>query len=268
MWGFTAAFSAYLLFLTALLGLAAGSFINCAAWRLVHHEPFFRGGRSHCVACGHALSPLDLIPLLSWICLRGRCRYCGKPVSARYPLAEAATAVLFLSAALCFGPTLETVQLMLLAVLLMGVCLTDLESCVIYDRFLLLIAALWAAFLPFSPSVQETLVSGIAGAFSVSLPLLLLTLFGEHVLHREMMGGGDIKLFCVLGLFLGWKLSLMTLIFACFTGILFGLVFRNKTFGGGEEPAGAFPFGPAVCLAAWVVLLFGRPLLDWYFSLF
>ena len=77
----------YFVLLAAVLGSSLGSFLNCAAWRIVHGESFLKG-RSHCTTCGHALGFLDLIPVLSWVFLKGKCRYCGEKIPARYPLTE------------------------------------------------------------------------------------------------------------------------------------------------------------------------------------
>ena len=88
----------------AVLGAVMGSFLNCAAWRIAHGESFLKG-RSHCPACGHVLEPLDLIPVFSWLFLRGKCRYCGTKVSARYVLAELFMALVTVVCLLRFGLT-------------------------------------------------------------------------------------------------------------------------------------------------------------------
>ena len=90
------AITAYILVITALLGLVMGSFCNAWAWRLAHGESIARG-RSHCAVCGHTLAARDLVPLLSWLTLRGKCRYCGEPISPRYPAVELVSGLHYVS---------------------------------------------------------------------------------------------------------------------------------------------------------------------------
>ena len=99
--------AAYLLFLAFVCGACAGSFINCAALRHVTGEAISRG-RSHCPACGHTLGVRDLVPIFSWAFLKGKCRYCGAPISKRYPLTELISALLWVSTAAVFGLSMQT----------------------------------------------------------------------------------------------------------------------------------------------------------------
>lgn len=252
------ALAAYLLFLAALLGLVMGSFCNAWAWRMVHHESIARG-RSHCAHCGHTLSALDLVPLLSWLFLRGRCRYCGAAISRRYPAAEAVSAAFFVSVLLRWGFSWETLRFLALGCLLLVLSLVDLDTRELPDG--LQLAAALCALLRFPAEGPLGLWKALQGALAVSVPLLLIVLLADRVMGRETMGGGDIKLFAVLGLHFGPALTLLLLILACFAGLLPALTGRR----GKEEP---FPFGPSIALAAWMVLLFGEGVLNWYLSLF
>lgn len=256
---FTPALTTYLLFLSALLGLIMGSFCNAWAWRLVHGESIVRG-RSHCARCGHTLAPRDLIPLASFLLLRGRCRYCGEPISSRYPAAEALCAVFFLSVVWRYGFSWGTLRLLLLGCALLVLSLADWESFELPTPPLVL--ASLAAVLRLPAEGLSGGADALLGAAAVSLPLLLFVLLADRVAGRETMGGGDIKLFAALGLHLGPALTLMALILSCFAGLLLGLLSGR---GGKGRP---FPFGPAIALASWPVLLFGPALLTWYLSLF
>ena len=255
----TPGLTAYVLFLTFALGLCLGSFLNCMAWRLVHHESVWRG-RSHCAACGHTLSALDLVPLLSYALLRGRCRYCGEKISPRYPAAELAFGLALLGLVWRYDLTVEAARLALFSCVLFVAALTDLESMEIPDRLHGAGMVLWLCFLPLSPDPRGALLSGLLGAFGVAGPLLLIVLLADRALGRESMGGGDLKLLFVTGLYLGWAGNLLALIFACILGLLFALAARA----GGRE----FPFAPAVCAAAWLSMVAGEPLIRWYLSLF
>ena len=139
--------TAYCVFVTALLGLVFGSFCNAWAWRLVHGESITRG-RSHCASCGHTLSARDLVPLVSYLSLHGKCRYCGAPIGKRYPLAEVTLALAFVALVLRYGLTLTALRFLIVAALLLVASLTDLESQEIADRLQVMIAAAALLRLP------------------------------------------------------------------------------------------------------------------------
>lgn len=258
----TPGLTAYLLTLSAVLGLVMGSFLNCLAWRLAHGESVAHG-RSHCAVCGHRLGAGDLIPVLSWLLLRGRCRYCGQKISARYPLTELLCGVVYVSIVLRWDVSWQALRFLLLASVLLAASLVDLEVCLIPDR---LIAAGILGFVLLAPFSGEplhmALFHGAAGGLSVSLPLLLTVLLADRVWKRETMGGGDLKLLFMIGLYFNWKLNLLLLIAACVLGLLLALIL------GRAKPGTPFPFGPAIAAAAWFVMLFGTQVLNWYLGLF
>ena len=257
----TPALTAYLLFLTALLGLVMGSFLNCLAWRLAHGESVVRG-RSHCALCGHPLSALDLAPVLSWLCLRGRCRYCGEKISPRYPAAELLTAVVYVSVVLRCGLTWAALRFLLLGSVLVALSLVDLEVGLLPDRLLLAGAVGFVVLLLPEQDRWTLLARGVAGALALFVPMLLLVLLLDKVTGRETMGGGDLKLMALLGLYFGWQVGLFLLILSCFLGLALALLM------GRARPGVPFPFGPALALSAWAALLCGRDVVNWYISLF
>ncbi len=245
----------------AALGLVMGSFLNCLAWRLVHGESVLKG-RSHCDACGHALGPLDLVPVLSWLALRGRCRYCGAPVGARCPLSELACAAAYGSLAWRHGFSVDTLRFLLLASVLLAVSLVDWEDGWVPDRLLLAGAAGWMALLPLEAEPFRTLSRGLLGAAALFAPLLLLVLAADRLLGRESMGGGDLKLFALLGLYFGWEQGLPLVILSCLAGLAAAFV------QGKAGPGKPFPFAPAMGLAAWLTAIWGEQIIEWYTSLF
>jgi len=247
--------------LAALLGLVMGSFLNCLAWRLVHGESVLRG-RSHCASCGHTLGPGDLVPLLSWLALRGRCRYCGGRISARYPLAELVCAAAYGTLAWRYGFSAETLKFLALASVLLAVSLVDLEDGWVPDRLLLAGAAFRLAALPLEPEPGAALLRGLGGAAALFVPLLLLVLAADRLLGRESMGGGDLKLFALLGLYFGWRQGLLLVILSCLTGLVFAVMM------GKAGPGRPFPFAPAMAIAAWLTALWGEGVVGWYLSLF
>lgn len=252
----------YLACVCTLAGLACGSFCNAWAWRLARGESIVRG-RSQCPACGHTLAARDLVPLFSWLALRGRCRFCDAPISARYPVSEAVCGLAFLSLFLRYGICPETPAYLVLAALLLTLSLVDLETCIIPDRFLVL-AALDFVVLTLCTAADRmhALLSGLVHGLILAAPILLIVLIADRVLGRESMGGGDIKLFFVLGLFLQPLESLLLVLFACAFGLLFAALPALR------GPDRVFPFGPALCLAMWAVLLAGAPIVQWYLHLF
>ena len=251
----------YCCVVAAVLGAVFGSFLNCAAWRLAHKEPFWKG-RSRCPDCGHTLGVPDLVPVLSWLLLRGKCRHCGGKISVRYPLTELFFAAVTVACLLRFDLTAECLRNWVFLCCLFCLSLVDLECCEIPDGCHIIAAAAWVIALPFmGMSLREILIHVVSGA-GFGGGILLISLVMDAVLHRESMGGGDIKLFAVMGLYLGPAASLFALVLACILGLLFQLI--RKAAGTGEEQ---IPFGPAIAAAAAVMLLWGGGMVRWYLSL-
>lgn len=251
----------YAVTLAALLGACVGSFLNCFAWRIVHGESVLRG-RSHCDACGHVLSPKDLVPVVSFLASHGKCRYCGAKLSKRHLFAEISTAVCYVAILLKYDISLQTLEYLLLASCLLACAFADLEGYMIPDRCILFGIALRPVFLLLTHAPASAWIDSLLGGFAVAGGLLLLVLLYEKLRKVEAMGGGDLKLLFVTGLFLGWKLNLLCLFTACILGILFGI------FAAKNKDTPLFPWGPAITAAAILTLLFGQPLLDAYMGLF
>ncbi len=245
----------------AVIGAVFGSFLNCAAWRTVRGESFVKG-RSRCPACGHELSAADLVPFFSWLFLRGRCRYCGEKISARYPLAELVFAVVSVLCVLTFGLTAVCLRNWVFFGCLFFLSLTDIDDRIIPDRSLLIAVAAWFAALPFTGSGPLTAGMNILAALVFGSALLLISLLMDRLLGRESLGGGDIKLIAVTGLYLGFTGTLFALILACVIGIIAAFAIH------GAKPGGKpFAFGPSIAAAAAGMLLFGQGLIQWYTGL-
>ena len=253
------AITLYSCLIAALLGACMGSFLNCAAWRVVHGESIARG-RSHCDVCGHVLAARDLIPVVSYLLSRGRCRYCGAKLSPRHAVGEALSAAVFVSLLLQYDISLRTLEAWCLACVLLACSFADLEGYIIPDRFLAVGIVLFIVTLFFAPDPLQRLLDGLLGCLTVGGAVLLLSLLMEKLLHRDAMGGGDIKLLGLTGLFLGWQLNLLCLLAACLVGIVWGLVRARR----GKE---GLPWGPGIAVGAWLAALWGRPVIDWYASL-
>lgn len=233
-----------------------GSFLNCAAWRIARGESFLTG-RSRCPECGHTLGVLDLVPVFSWLFLRGRCRYCGSRVSPRYLITESAFAVLSVLCLLRYDASVVCLRNYIFLCCLYCLSLVDLDSFIIPDGCLIIPALAWLATLPWTdtPFVAHVLAALLYGGATLALSLMM-----DRVLNKESLGGGDVKLFALMGLYLGPVASLFALLFACVIGLLFAAVTRS----GKGKP---FPFGPAISAACVYMLLFGQPLTEWYTGL-
>ena len=252
--------TSYSLIIAALAGFCLGSFLNCYAVRLSSGESVFRG-RSRCPYCRQELSARELVPVFSFIFLRGRCRRCGGRISPRYIISELLLAAVFVCILLRYDISASFARVALLCCILFTLSLIDLDSGLIPDRFILAGIALFLLFIPFTPDKSDYLLGGIIGGFSVSLPLFLLVLLMDKLLKKETMGGGDIKLLFMIGLFFNWKLNLFHIILSCFTGLIFALATMRA------KPDMPFPFGPAICVSSFIVMLCGEPLVNWYLSL-
>lgn len=247
----------YLALWLALLGAALGSFLCCAADRGT-----LPTGRSRCDDCGHTLGARDLIPIFSYIASRGRCRHCGGAIPTRCLTAEVVGAAGFAALGLKFGPSPELVMQLILAALLLLLSLVDWTAYILPDKLLLAAAVNRLVFvLLLREPLEEALPQMALGAFSVSLPLLLLSLVMDALLKKDTLGGGDIKLLFVLGLYLSWLEMLLLLALACVLALLWAA-------GPGRRRAGGeIPLGPFLAAAWLAVTLFGAPLIQWYLSL-
>ena len=243
-----------------MLGATFGSFLHCAAWRIARGERFV-SGRSHCPSCGHPLGIPDLIPLLSWLFLRGRCRHCGAKIPARYFLAELFCAAMTVACLFRFGLTVLCLRNWCFLCCLFLLSLVDLEISEIPDGCHVAAVLIWLIAQPFLWNGWKDALLHVAAGLAFGALLLLVSLVMDRILKKESLGGGDVKLLAVIGLYLGFLPTLFALILSCFLG-LGQAVLSGRTHGK------AFPFGPALSAAAAVMLFYGEALSGWYLGLF
>jgi len=247
----------YCAIMSFVLGSVFGSFINCFAWRITHHESILKG-RSHCAVCGHTLAALDLVPIFSWLFLRGKCRYCGEKISPRYMLTELALGAAFLLCFLRFGFSWETLRMMALSVALLGLSLVDLEIQEIPDGFIIYGIALWALMLPLMAEPVKALWQGLLSGVLIGGGILLVSLVMDKVLKKESLGGGDVKLLFMVSLYMSPIAALINLVLACVVGLLFVVALKREKI----------PFGPSISLASFATVLMGEQIAAWYLGLF
>lgn len=263
----------YLAFWMALLGAVMGSFLDCAAWRTAHGESVWKG-RSHCGDCGHVLGVRDLVPVFSYLFSRGRCRYCGMKIPGDALAAELAGAFVFAGCTLKYGIVPELAMWLVFVSLLLLLSLIDYAMRILPDGLLLLAAANRLLFWLLLDRSPGQLLQMLIGACSVSIPLLLVVLVMDRVLGKETMGGGDIKLLFVLGLYLSWQYMILLLLLACVIGVAVGLPKLRAQKRAQEadlvppkEEMQGIAFGPCLASAAVLALLFGQPVIEWYAGL-
>ena len=264
LWAFSKGITVYCLFLAFLLGAVFASFSGCAAARLKDGESFIHG-RSHCDSCGHTLTAAELIPILSWVIQRGHCRKCGAKIPAICPVTEFLEGTVFALLLWRFGFMPEGIQVLILAAVLFLILLIDWETGIIPDSLILIGIADFLVFT-FIFDGWQAAVRGLLGGLMLGGGMLALTLIMDSVLKRESMGGGDIKLFFTVGLFVPWGLLLMILIFSCVAGIAMNIL-TAKTTGDPKNPK-AFPFAPAIAAGTIITLLWGDLIFNWYLGLF
>jgi leader peptidase (prepilin peptidase)/N-methyltransferase len=237
-----------------VLGAVFGSFLNVVVHRLPRHESLATPA-SHCPKCGTQVKPYDNIPILSWLLLRGRCRSCGEPISPRYPLVEAGTAVLCVGAVLAHRSVSGVALGIALILIVVPAALIDLEHRIIPNRLTLLgavLAIVLGTVLDPAGEPERLIAGAAAGGF-----LLIAALA-----YPGGMGMGDVKLAGVMGLFLGRAVAPAILI-ALLAGVLFGvLVIARKGAAAGRKTA--VPFGPFLAAGAIVAVYAGLPLIDLY----
>lgn len=169
------------------------------------------------------------------------------------------TGVMFLSLTLRFGIKWELAQFGLLGCLLIVMAVIDYEIWIIPDRLLVVGLVLYFPFcLLYEQPVWDWFLQGLWGGCSVAVPLLLFVLAADHLLQKETMGGGDIKLFFLLGVYLGPLQTVLTLYLSCLIGLFWQILQKRL------EPGRPFPFGPSIALAVWVSLLWGPSFIQWY----
>ena len=251
----------YLVALFAILGLVMGSALNCLALRLAKGEKWSGNSRSACPSCGHTLTAADLVPLFSWLFLRGKCRHCGAPISRRYPLTEAALALVYVCLLFRFGLTVQLITPMIFASCLFCLSLVDFDTQIIPDRFHVIPLIARFAELLLSGGIR-CLLTGITPGLIIAGSVLAISLIMDKVLKKDTMGGGDIKLLFVIGCFLSLPECLLMVMIACVIGICMASILMKL------DSETAFPFGPALSIAAIVTMLVGSPIVNWYLSLF
>jgi len=239
--------------LYALLGLAVSSFLNVCIDRLPERGSIV-SPPSHCPACGRRLAPFDLIPLLSFVLLRGRCRYCGAPIPRRVLLVESTTGLLFALLWYRYGFSLWLLLATLYACFFIVIFFIDLEHHLVLNRAIYPAIVVALLLIPFAPghSAKELLLGGLIG-------FALLFLIAS--IYPAGMGMGDVKLATFIGLVVGFPSVFVALLFSFVAGGLVGGGLLLTGLKGRKDP---IPFAPFLAAGGMVAMLYGKEIMDWY----
>ncbi|MCU1370172.1 MAG: prepilin peptidase [Ilumatobacteraceae bacterium] len=255
-----------LLFLLALFGLVVGSFLNVVIVRVPSGESILRPP-SKCPQCETEIRPRDNIPVISWVLLKGRCRSCGEPIPAGYPLVELGNAALWVLAGVRFGDTIEVIPYALLFSVLLALSVIDLELYILpnkitYPSILVSLVAIPVIAVTTADDPGAVILGAVIGAIGFAGFLLVILLAWELLMRKEGMGMGDVKLAVLLGLWLGYinpLLCLFALIASSLVGLVVGVVILAV-----RRESRPFPFGPWLAFGSILVIMFSGQILRAY----
>jgi leader peptidase (prepilin peptidase)/N-methyltransferase len=266
-----------------LLGLMVGSFLNVVVHRLpimmerdwaaqcaelsgeaptVSDPLSLAKPRSRCPKCGHAITALENIPVISWILLRGRCKGCAAPISFRYPLVEALTGLLFALAAAHFGFTAAGIGALAFISALIALTAIDFDTQLLPDDITL--PLLWVGLALNTFNAYTDLKSAVIGAMAGYLSLWIVYWGFKLATGKEGMGYGDFKLLAALGAWLGWQMLPLTILLSSLVGAVVGIALMVFARHGRNVP---IPFGPYLAAAGGIALIWGKPLTHAYLGI-
>ena len=264
----------------AVFGLLIGSFLNVVIHRmpkmmqrdsdnyvahesgkdLPHQDTYnLMTPRSACPSCGHKITAAENIPVVSWLALRGKCRSCKTPISARYPAIELLTAVVSGLLAWKLGTGVAGLSALLFAYLLIAMTFIDADTQLLPDD--LTFPLLWAGLLVNINGTFVPLQEAVIGAAAGYMVLWAIYWLFKLVTGKEGMGYGDFKLLAALGAWLGWQMLPLIILLSALVGALVGITliaFRR------HDRNVPIPFGPYLAAAGWVALVWGEQIVDWY----
>lgn len=215
--------------------------------------------RSRCPHCGHAITALENVPIVSYLVLRGRCKGCGTAISPRYPLVEALTGLLFACAAWIFGPGWALVGALVFIAACVALTFIDFDTQLLPDDITL--PLIWAGLLFNLGQTYTTLPGAVVGAMAGYLALWSVYWLFKIITGKEGMGYGDFKLLAAIGAWLGWQMLPLTILLSSLVGALVGIALIVVARHGRNVP---IPFGPYLAAAGIIALFWGKPLTQLY----
>lgn len=235
-----------------LYGIVIGSFLNVLIYRIPRNESFVVS-RSHCMSCGYQLKWYDLVPIFSYLLLKGKCRKCQKKISVQYPIVEAVNGILYLVVFAVNGWQITSIIYCIFTSLLIVLSVIDFRTYEIPKGINIAIGILGIVTIAFDIANWLNYVIGFC---SVSLFLMLLFLLSKG----RAIGGGDIKLMAASGLVIGWKANILAFFLACLLGSIIHTVRMKLT-----KEDHVLALGPYLAMGIFIAALWGEGLYEWYF---
>lgn len=244
--------------LIAIVGLVIGSFLNVCIYRIPKEESI-AFPPSHCAKCQHNLSPIDLVPVVSYIFLKGRCKYCNEKISIRYPLIESFNAILYLIVYLKFGLTLIALKYCILVSILIVIGMIDYDTQFVFTSTTIFGGIIAGIFIVIQAIVYK---GGIVDLISGGI--IGFIIIGLIVVVTKGMGEGDIEIATVCGLFLGVKGILLGLFLGIVIGGIVGIIILSLKLKKAKEK---IAFGPCIAIGSLISMLWGSEMLKFYWKL-
>lgn len=235
-------------FLIFILGSIMGSFYYCMGERLCNNKSLIKPS-SHCEYCGHILKWYELIPLISYIFLRGKCSKCQNKLSIKYFLSEILTGVLFLISYLRFGLTYQFIVMLVISSLLVLIFITDFKYLIILDSPLVVSCLILFIARFYLFGIKNALINLSYGLF-IFLAMLFLSYLGKFLFKKEALGGGDIKLSFVIGMILGVRFGLLSIVFSTFLALPYAIASMIL------KKDNVLPYGPFLISSVFIVYFF------------
>lgn len=238
-----------------LIGTIIGSFLGLVIKRLPKQKPLVIA-RSECDHCNHKLSSFDLIPIVSFLFIKGKCRYCKSSLTFYHPCIEILTGISFLCAYMRFGITFEFIIALILGSILIVIAGIDIDTMMIHNRFQLILLLVGIIVVLLDP---RTMYHHIFGMLCVSVPLFLIAL------STQAMGGGDVKLLAVSGLILGYPKIFVAFTIACLLGGIYAIciiILRRA------KSHRMVPFGPFLAIGIYIAYLYSTQIIQFYLAIY
>jgi len=238
----------YYLIIFFVFGLVFGSFFNVVGYRLPKNMSLVTPS-SHCTSCKHKLTPIELVPVFSWLFQGGKCKNCGSKISIFYPIFEISTGIIFAAIYHVFGLSIDTLIALVFASMILIIIISDILYMIIPDELLifcgasiLLIKIINTGFTELIPTFINMIIPFIV--------MIIIKMIGDFIFKRESLGGGDIKLMLIFGMVLGWQVSLFTIGLSAFLALPISLITLKK------NKSHEIPLGPYLGVAALICLIF------------
>lgn len=240
-----------------IIGVCVASFINVVVYRVPLHIGFVKG-RSFCPTCQNTLKIYDMIPVFSWLILRGKCRFCKEPISMRYPVVELFGGLLAMIIFQRYGFDWNTILVFIFTMGLLAITLIDFDTMEIPNGLIIFCVICAIINILINPGIN--MLQSFIGFFIISVPMLAI-----NYIVNDSFGGGDIKLMAVCGFMLGWQ----NILLAMFIGILLAGSYASVLMATKKiDKESHIAFGPYLCIGIFISLMYGELIIQSYLSLF